>query len=55
METGIVTPYEIPLIGGIARAQYGKYEKGGSDIRFSTLIGVIEELGVTPEEVFREF
>lgn len=35
----------------IARAQYGKYEKG-EDMRFSSLIKVIKALGVTPKEFF---
>lgn len=38
---------------GLARAQYGRYENG-SDIRFSTLMRVIEALGVTPAEFFSE-
>lgn len=40
---------------GIARAQYGKYEKGDNDLRFSSLLKVIEALGVTPEEFFKGF
>lgn len=40
---------------GIARAQYGKYEKGDNDLRFSSLMRVIEALGVTPEEFFQGF
>lgn len=40
---------------GIARAQYGKYEKGDNDLRFSSLMRVIEALGVTPEEFFKGF
>jgi transcriptional regulator with XRE-family HTH domain len=40
---------------GIARAQYGKYEKGDNDLRFSSLLKVIEALGVTPEEFFKDF
>lgn len=38
---------------GLARAQYGRYENG-ADIRFSTLMRVIEALGVTPAEFFSE-
>lgn len=38
----------------LPRAQYGRYEKG-SDLRFTSLIKVIEALGVTPEEFFRGF
>ena len=41
--------YEI----GIARAQYGRYEKG-EDLRYSTLIKIIKALGITPKEFFSE-
>jgi transcriptional regulator with XRE-family HTH domain len=37
----------------IARAQYGKYEKG-EDLRYSSLMKVIRALGVTPKEFFSE-
>ena len=37
----------------IARAQYGKYEKG-EDLRYSSLLKVIRALGVTPKEFFSE-
>lgn len=37
----------------IARAQFGRYEKG-EDIRFSTLIKVINAFGLTVEEFFSE-
>ena len=37
----------------IARAQYGKYEKG-EDLRYSSLLKVIKALGVTPKEFFSE-
>lgn len=37
----------------IARAQYGKYEKG-EDLRYSSLLRVIRALGVTPKEFFSE-
>ena len=37
----------------IARAQYGKYEKG-EDLRYSSLLKVIRALGVTPQEFFSE-
>lgn len=35
----------------ISRSQFGKYEKG-ADIRFSTLIKIINGLGMTLEEFF---
>ncbi|HEY4789150.1 MAG TPA: helix-turn-helix transcriptional regulator, partial [Bacteroidales bacterium] len=37
----------------IARAQYGKYEKG-EDLRYSSLMKVIRALGLTPKEFFSE-
>lgn len=37
----------------IARAQYGKYEKG-EDLRYSSLLRVIRALGVSVKEFFSE-
>jgi len=37
---------------GINRSQYGKYETGGQDMRFSTLIRIINALGLTVEDFF---
>ena len=37
----------------IARAQYGKYEKG-EDLRYSSLMKVIRALGVSVNEFFSE-
>jgi len=37
----------------ISRAQFGRYEKG-SDIRFGTLIKILNGLGMTVEEFFGE-
>ena len=37
----------------ISRAQYGRYEKG-QDIRFSSLIKLINAFDITVEEFFRE-
>ncbi len=38
----------------IPRAQYGRYEKG-SDLKFSSLLKVIDALGMTVEEFFKDF
>lgn len=38
---------------GISRAQYGRYEKG-EDLRFSSLMKLIEAFEMTPEEFFSE-
>ncbi|MGN6400681.1 MAG: helix-turn-helix domain-containing protein [Flavisolibacter sp.] len=37
----------------ISRAQYGRYEKG-QDIRFSTLIKVVNAFGMTLDEFFSD-
>jgi transcriptional regulator with XRE-family HTH domain len=37
----------------IARAQYGKYEKG-EDLRYSSLLRVIRALGISVKEFFSE-
>lgn len=39
----------------IPRAQYGRYETGASDIRFSSLLKVIRALDMTPAEFFKNF
>ncbi|MBX7204128.1 MAG: helix-turn-helix domain-containing protein [Bacteroidia bacterium] len=38
---------------GISRAQYGRYEKG-EDLRFTSLMKLIEAFEMTPEEFFSE-
>lgn len=38
---------------GFSRSQYGRYEKG-EDLRFSSLLKVIEAFEMTPEEFFSE-
>lgn len=37
----------------INRSQYGKYEAGAKDMRISSLLKIINALGVTIEEFFR--
>jgi len=37
---------------GINRSQYGKYEAGSQDMRVTTLIKMINKLGLTVEEFF---
>jgi transcriptional regulator with XRE-family HTH domain len=39
---------------GINRSQYGKYEAGSQDMRLSTLVGVVNKLGLTLEEFFSQ-
>ena len=38
---------------GFSRSQYGRYEKG-EDIRYSSLMKLIEAFGLTPNEFFNE-
>jgi transcriptional regulator with XRE-family HTH domain len=37
----------------LSRSQYGKYEQGVDDMRITSLIKVINALGVTPQEFFK--
>lgn len=37
----------------LPRAQYGRYEKG-ADLRFSSLLKVIDALGISLEDFFKE-
>ena len=39
---------------GLNRSQYGKYEAGSKDIRFSTLVSIVNKFGLTVEEFFAE-
>lgn len=49
------TNYEIfAYEHNIPRAQYGRYEKG-SDLKFSSLLKVVDALGVSLEEFFQGF
>lgn len=48
------TSYEIfAFENGINRAQFGRYERG-EDLRYSSLLKVIQALGVTQKEFFSE-
>lgn len=37
----------------VSRSQYGKYEKGETDIRLLNLLKISEELGITVDELLR--
>lgn len=39
---------------GINRSQYGKYEAGSQDMRLSTLKKIINSMGLTVEQFFKE-
>jgi transcriptional regulator with XRE-family HTH domain len=48
------TSYEIfAFENGINRAQFGRYERG-EDLRYSSLLKVMQALGVTQKEFFSE-
>lgn len=38
---------------GISRSQYGKYENGGN-IKFTTLCKILDHLGISLEEFFKD-
>ncbi len=38
---------------GINRSQYGKYEAGSQDMRLSSLVKIINSMGLTLEEFFK--
>ena len=38
----------------ISRMQYWRYEKGGEDMRISSLFKIVDALGITMEEFFAE-
>lgn len=51
IEKGYSNYEQFAYENNIPRAQYGRYEKG-EDLRYTSLIKVIQALGVTPEEFF---
>ncbi len=38
----------------ISRSQYGRYEKGESDLQYLTLLRIVKALGMSMEEFFSE-
>lgn len=38
----------------LSRAQYGRYERGVTDMRFTSLLNVLNALDITLEEFFKE-
>jgi transcriptional regulator with XRE-family HTH domain len=38
----------------LGRAQFGRYERGTEDIRYSTLLKIVKAFGMTLEEFFGE-
>jgi transcriptional regulator with XRE-family HTH domain len=52
-EKGHLNYETFAIENGISRSQYWRYEKG-EDLRFSSLVRVVNALGVTLEEFFSE-
>lgn len=36
----------------ISRSQFGRYERGASDMRMSSFLKILDSLGITPKEFF---
>lgn len=53
-EKGFTSYEQFAFQHQIGRAQYGKYEKGTEDLRLSSLHKVLEKLGVSWEEFFKD-
>ncbi|MFD2164525.1 helix-turn-helix domain-containing protein [Paradesertivirga mongoliensis] len=53
-EKGYSSPDKFAYEHGINRSQYGKYEAGSEDLRISSLIKVLNKLGVTLSEFFSD-
>jgi len=51
-EKGYSSPDKFAYEHNINRSQYGKYEAGSEDLRISSLIKVLNKLGITLEEFF---
>jgi transcriptional regulator with XRE-family HTH domain len=39
---------------GIDRSQWGRYERGEADLQYTTLLKILDALGVTPAEFFKK-
>lgn len=53
VEKGYTSHETFAYENDINRAQYSRYERG-EDLRFSTLIKIVQALGMTMEEFFSE-
>lgn len=53
-EKGYSSPDKFAYEHDINRSQYGKYEAGSEDFRMSSLLKVLNKLGVSLEEFFSE-
>lgn len=51
-EKGYSSPDKFAYEHGINRSQYGKYEAGTEDLRLSSLIKVLDKLGISLNEFF---
>ena len=52
-EAGFTNYEQFAFTHGINRVQYGRYENG-SDLRFSSLMRVLQALDISPKEFFSE-
>lgn len=52
-EKGYSSPDKFAYEHGINRSQYGKYEAGSEDLRISSLIKVLQKLGLSLEAFFQ--
>lgn len=51
---GYSSPDKFAYEYGIDRSQYGKYEAGSEDLRFSSLVKILNKMGLTLENFFNE-
>lgn len=54
IELGYANYEKFAFAKDLNRAQYGRYEKGNKDLRFSSIFKIIQALEMTPAEFFRE-
>jgi transcriptional regulator with XRE-family HTH domain len=53
-QKGYSNPDKFAYEHGINRSQYGKYEAGSEDLRMTSLIKVLNKLGMSLEEFFKD-
>ncbi len=53
-ESDYSSPDKFAYEHNINRSQYGKYEAGSEDLRMSSLINILNKLGLTLEEFFHD-
>ena len=53
-EKGYTSYEKFAIQNDISRMQYWRYEKGGEDMRISSLFKIVDALGMTLDEFFAE-